>query len=97
LAQSTSETASERLTLPIQPNTRYFIRVLGWANGPADYKIVSDQLLPAGSPNENAGKTTMGGTTAFGSGMTRTTAALPKLIRFTVNPLTKKVTAQILQ
>jgi hypothetical protein len=97
LAQSTTETANEHLTLPVQPNTRYYIRVLGWANGPADYKIVSDQLLPQGSPNENAGTTTMGGSTAFGSGMTKTTAALPRLIRFTVNPLTKQVTAKILQ
>lgn len=98
LAQSTTETASERITLPVQPNTRYRIRVLGWANGPADYKIVSDQLLPSGSPNENAGTRTVGGTTAYGGGSgSTTTAALPKLMRFTVNPLTRKVTATILR
>jgi Zn-dependent metalloprotease len=97
LAQSTTETANEHITLAIQPNTRYFIRVLGWANGPADYKIVSDQLLPSGSPNENAGTRTLGGSMAFGSGLTKTSAALPKLVRFTVNPLTKQVTARILQ
>ncbi|MBD0372685.1 MAG: M36 family metallopeptidase [Pyrinomonadaceae bacterium] len=97
LAQSTTETASEHFTLAIQPNTRYFIRVLGWANGPADYKIVSDQLLPQGSPNENAGTRTVGGSTAYGGSGGTTTAALPKLVRFTVNPLTKQVTAKILQ
>ena len=97
LAQSTSETANEHFIVAVQPNTRYFLRVLGWANGPADYKIVSDQLLPNGSPNENAGTRTIGGSTAFGSGASGTPAALPRLVRFTVNPLTRQVTAKILQ
>ena len=97
LAQSTTETANEHFTVAVQPNTRYFIRVLGWANGPADYKIASDQLLPSGSPNENAGTRTVGGTTAYGGTSSGVTAALPKLVRFTVNPLTKQVTAKILK
>jgi Zn-dependent metalloprotease len=98
LAQSTTETASEHFTVAVQPNTRYFIRVLGWANGPADYKIISDQLLPNGSPHENAGTRSIGGTDAYSGGESGgTTAVLTRLVRFTVNPLTKTVTAKLLQ
>jgi hypothetical protein len=98
IAQSTTETANEHFIIAVQPNTRYFLRILGWANGPADYKIVCDQLLPKGSSNENAGTRTVGGSTAFGSSTSgATTSGLPKLVRFTVNPLTKQVTAKILQ
>jgi hypothetical protein len=50
LNSSTTSTANERVFGKVQPNTRYILRVLGWANGPAQFRIVSDQLLPQGSP-----------------------------------------------
>jgi hypothetical protein len=99
IASSSGETANEHFMVTVQPNTRYFFRVKGWANGPCDYKIVSDQLVPQGSPNENAGTRTIGGGGALGSGTSGATAttSLTKLVRFTINPLTKQVTAKILQ
>jgi hypothetical protein len=97
VAESAGGTASEHFLVAVQPNTRYFFRVKGWANGPCDYKIVSDQLLPQGSPNENAGTRTIGGSTTFGGGTSGTTTLVTRIVRFTVNPLTKTVTAKILQ
>jgi hypothetical protein len=99
LNSSTTSTANERVFGKVQPNTRYILRVLGWANAPTQFRIVSDQLLPQGSPNANAENRTIGGNSTFGgsSGGTGTTTGLTKLVRFTVNPLTKQVTARLLQ
>lgn len=97
LAVSAGETADEHFVAAVEPNTRYFFRVKGWANGPAQFTIVSDQLLPQGSPNENAGTRTIGGNGSGSGSSGGLTSGLTKLIRFTVNPLTKKVTAQILR
>lgn len=94
LSTSATETASEHVSSAVQPNTTYILRVKGFANGPTTFNIVSDQLLPNNSPNANAG-TTGGGSN--GGGTTSITGALVKLVRFTVNPLTKQVTARILQ
>ena len=97
VAASAGSTATEHFLVAVQPNTRYFFRVKGWANGPCDYKIVSDQLLTNGSANENAGTRAIGGGGAFGSSGTSGATALTRLVRFTVNPLTRKVTAQLLK
>lgn len=93
LSESASASASERVSSQVQPNTTYILRVKGWASGPCTYNIVSDQLLPNNSPNANAGTITAGGSSATSG----TTSIVSRLVRFTVNPLTKSVTAQILQ
>jgi hypothetical protein len=100
LASSATATSNERVSSNVQPNTRYILRVLGWANGPADYRIVSKQLLPEGSPNENAGKfspgaSTSGSTTATSDAL-KPTAIVTRMVRFTVNPLTKTVSVRFL-
>ncbi|HVE55935.1 MAG TPA: M36 family metallopeptidase [Pyrinomonadaceae bacterium] len=90
LAESAGATAAEHVSSAVQPNTTYILRVKGFANGPADYSIACKQFLPNGSPNANTAAS--GGTTSTSG----TTGVLSKLVRFTVNPLTKKVTFQIL-
>ena len=99
VARSASTTASERVSAAVQPNTKYILRVVGWANGPADYKIVSDQLLPQGSPNGNSGQVTpgSGGSLSGGTALKTPTALVTRLVRFTVNPLLKTVTVQLLK
>ena len=99
LARSAGSTASERVSAAVQPNTKYIFRVIGWANGPADFRIVSSQLLPQGSANENAGQVTPGGssTTSGTTGGTATlTSTVRRIVRFTVNPLTRSVTFKLL-
>jgi Zn-dependent metalloprotease len=100
LGTSAGATATERVQTRVDPNTRYILRVKGFANGPAEFKIVSKQLLPEGSPNENAGKFTPGtstsGTTATTGGLLKPTAVVTRLVRYTVNPLTKSVSVKFL-
>jgi hypothetical protein len=95
IMRSAGATATERVSAAVQPNTKYILRVIGWANGPADFTVVSRQLLPQGSPNENDGQVTPG---AESGGSTSTTIEVVELlVRFTVNPLTGTVTAELLQ
>jgi hypothetical protein len=94
LSESAGATASEFVSSAVQPNTTYILRVKGWASGPTTFNIVSDQLLPNNSPNANAGTRTNGG---GGSTTSGGTTSLTRLVRFTVNPLTRSVTAQLLQ
>jgi len=89
LAESAGATAAEHVSSAVQPNTTYILRVKGFANGPADFSIACKQFLPNGSPNGNSAG---GGTSPTGG----INGILSKLVRFTVNPLTKKVTFQIL-
>ncbi|HYP52977.1 MAG TPA: M36 family metallopeptidase, partial [Pyrinomonadaceae bacterium] len=93
--RSAGATAAERVSAAVQPNTRYILRVIGWANGPADYRITSTQLLPQGSPNENAGQITPVGETGS-TGVMPATGTARRLVRFTVNPLTRSVTFKLL-
>jgi hypothetical protein len=95
VATSGSSTASEHIFAAVQPNSHYFLRVKGWANGPADYTLVCEQLLPQGSANANAGTRTVGGTglTAGSTG----NPALTRLVRFTVNPVLKTVSISLLR
>lgn len=91
IARSATTSANEFVNTAVQPNTTYIFRVLGWANGPSTYSILSNQLLPNGSPNANGGTRTTGGS--------QTNATLPvlgRLVRFTVNPLTRTVSARLL-
>ena len=88
LMRSATASPNEFVSSNVQPNTTYIFRVLGWANGPTTFTVVSDQLLPQGSPNENAGTRTVGGTWFEPA----TTPSVSGLFRFTVNPLLKKVT-----
>lgn len=94
ISDSAGATAAEKVSASVQPNTTYILRVKGFANGPATFNIVSDQYLPNGSPNGNSG-------TSAGTGGTGNNGPLgnllTRLVRFTVNPLTKKVTLQLLQ
>jgi hypothetical protein len=90
LATSADFTATEQVSSAVQPNTTYILRVKGFAHGPADYSIAVKQFLPSGSPNANDG--TAGSVTPTSG----TTGGLSRMVRFTVNPLTKKVTFQIL-
>ncbi len=92
LATSAGATASEHVSASVQPNATYILRVKGFANGPSTFKIVCDQLLPNNSPNANAGTVTSGSGSAIGGA----TGAVTRVVRFTVNPLTKSVTAKIL-
>jgi hypothetical protein len=89
IQRSATASANEFVSSAVQPNTTYILRVLGWANGPADYTITATQLLPEGSPNENNGTRSSGGGALVTSS---TTEAISGLFRFSVNPLTKKVT-----
>lgn len=93
LSTSGSATANEHVSSSVQPNTTYILRVKGFANGPSTFNIVSDQFLPNGSGNANAGTT--GGGTGTGSGSSP--LPLARLVRFTVNPILKKVTFSILR
>ncbi|NNE66082.1 MAG: hypothetical protein HKN33_05900 [Pyrinomonadaceae bacterium] len=87
--------SNEFVSSAVEPNTTYVLRVLGFANGPVNYTIVSDQLLPEGSPNENAGTRSPsgGGLDPYNTNQDGVT----RLIRFTVNPLTGSVGTQILE
>ena len=77
------------------------VRIIGFVNAASDYKVVVRQFLPVGSPNANAGMVTIfaDGSEAAGgsSGAGEVTGVLRRVVRFTVNPLTKQVTAQILR
>lgn len=92
LMRSAGATATEFVSSAVQPNTTYVFRVLGFANGPSTFQIVSNQLLPQGSSNENGGTRTVGGS----STVSATTNVLTRLVRFTVNPLTRTVSARML-
>ena len=92
LMRSAGATPTEFVSAAVQPNTTYVFRVLGFANGPSTYQIVSNQLVPQGSPNENGGTRTVGGS----STVSATTSVVTRLVRFTVNPLTRTVSFRIL-
>jgi hypothetical protein len=93
ITRSAGGNANEHVQAAVQPNSHYILRVIGWANGPADYNIVSNQLLPNGSPNENAGTVTYGGSGLTGSSVL---GNLLRTVRFTISPLTRTVVARLL-
>ena len=94
LATSAGATAAERVSSAVQPNTTYILRVKGFANGPSTFNIVSKQMLPNGSPNQNAGTQSSGGSSTTGG---TTPNPVLRVLRFTVNPILRTVTVRILQ
>ncbi|HLL13795.1 MAG TPA: M36 family metallopeptidase, partial [Pyrinomonadaceae bacterium] len=94
LSSSATAESTEIVTADILPNTNYIFRVIGWAGAAQDFEIASTQTLRI--PQNNAGAGTTGGTTSgTGSGLNVGTAT--RLVRFTVNPLTKSITMQVLR
>jgi hypothetical protein len=93
IMRSAGSNANEFVNAAVQPNTTYIFRVLGWANGPSTFQIISDQLLPNGSPNENGGTRTVGGNSPLNPA---TTPIVSGLYRFTVNPVLRRVTFSLL-
>ncbi len=94
LSSSGNIDANEFVSSAVKPNTKYILRVMGFTNGPADFTIVSNQLLPEGSANENGGTRT-----GSGGGLNpydTTKDVVSGLVRFTVNPITKTVTLQLI-
>lgn len=92
IASAATSNAGESLVANIQPNAQYTYRVIGWVGAAQDFQLVSTQTLrvPAGG----------GDTTSPGGGPTSGTGLLgevTRLVRFTVNPLTGGVTAQLLR
>lgn len=96
----TENLAHERIRYFVQPNTSYIIRIIGFLNVASDYKVVVKQYLPKGSANANSDDVTVnsdGSETAAASGAAPITGLVRKLLRFTVNPLTRSVSAKFLQ
>ena len=91
LATSAGATAAEFVSSAVQPNTTYILRVKGFANGPSTFNIALKQRLPENSPNAN------GGSAGSGSPTSGTTGIVSKMVRFTVNPITKSVTFKFLK
>ena len=92
LSSSGTAESTEIVTADILPNTPYIFRVIGWAGAAQDFQIASTQTLrlpPTAGATSASGGTTTGGT------LTTTTAS--RLVRFTVNPLTKSVSMQVLR
>jgi hypothetical protein len=87
--------STEFVSSEVQPNTTYIVRIKGWATGPSDFTLTSTQLLPNGSPNENAGTRTVGGS-PIGGGGTSGANPISGLFRFLVNPITRQVTVTLL-
>jgi hypothetical protein len=95
LSSSGTSSATEIVTADILPNTRYIFRVIGWAGAAQDFEIASTQTLRI--PQTTGGTTTSAaGRPTTGSTLPTTTTAT-RLVRFTVNPLTKSVSAQVLR
>ena len=86
LARSTSSGPDEVVTSVIKPNTRYTYRVVGWAGAAQDFKITSTQTALV----LKSGVSTSGTSSTLGGG-----GAGTYLARFTVNPLTKSVSLQL--
>jgi hypothetical protein len=98
LDDSGNSDANEHVAARVKPNTKYILRVKGFTNGPSEFKIISDQYVPEGSPNANVpGTITPGAQTQSGGGTSSPTAIIKMVLRFTVNPLTRTVTAKIIQ
>jgi hypothetical protein len=98
LDDSGNPDANEHVAARVKPNTKYILRVKGFTNGPSEFRIISDQYVPEGSPNANVPGTVTPGSEAGSGGGTSSPLSLVKMVlRFTVNPLTRTVTAKIIQ
>ncbi|MDQ1590452.1 MAG: hypothetical protein QOG71_1079 [Pyrinomonadaceae bacterium] len=93
LSSSGTAEATEIVTADILPNANYIFRVIGWAGAAQDFEIASTQTLRVA---QTAGSTsTTGGGSTTGSSLNTGTAM--RLVRFTVNPLNRSVTMQVLR
>jgi len=89
LSTSGTASSSERVSAAIQGNARYVYRVVGWAGAAQDFRIESTQTLRVPK--------TSGASAASGGATTPTAGTVTNLVRFTVNPLTRSVTASVLR
>ena len=88
LSSSTSGSANERVAAPIEPNRNYIYRVIGWAGVAQDFNIQSTQYLLVHQSS----------TAGTGSGgIAPPPETLTSLVRFTINPITRTVTIELLQ
>ncbi|HEX8844624.1 MAG TPA: M36 family metallopeptidase [Pyrinomonadaceae bacterium] len=99
---ATENFANEHIRYIVQPNTDYVIRIIGFVNVASDYKVVTRQYLPQGSPNKNDADVVVNAdgsetTATSGSGAVPITGVVRTLVRFTVNPLTKTVSVKVLR
>jgi hypothetical protein len=86
LATSGNLGPNEEVSSQIIPGQTYVYRVVGYGNGPTPFRIESEQFFTS----VNGG----GGGSSFGQQTTGFSST--RLVRFTVNPLTRAVTARIL-
>ena len=94
LSSGATDSANETVSSAISGNAQYVYRVIGWAGAAMDFTINSTQTLRV--PKSSAtGTTSTGGAPFVGSGLTGGTVT--RLMRFTVNPSTGGVTAQLLK
>jgi Zn-dependent metalloprotease len=91
LSSSTSGTANETVTAAIQPNAQYIYRVIGWAGVASDFTIQSTQSLLVPRSPTGAGGTGGAAPPPIGGG------TVTNLLRFTINPLTRTVTVELVQ
>ena len=102
LVRSAANLASEHIRTFVTPNTNYIVRIIGFANVASDYKVVMKQYLPQGSANANNSDVTVNAdgseTSASSGGVTAPLAGVVnRVVRFTVNPLTKSVSVRFLK
>jgi hypothetical protein len=90
LSTSSTGGADELVAAPIQPNTNYIYRVIGWAGVAQDFNIDSTQSLLVHT-------STSAGSGSGGTGGIPPTGTATNLLRFTINPLTQTVTVQLLR
>jgi hypothetical protein len=99
LATSGNLGPNESLGGGITPGKTYIYRVVGYASGPAQFSIKSEQFINLGAGGASGG-TTSGGTTSGGSGFLPAltgVSAPTHLVRFTVNPLTGAVGTKVIR
>jgi hypothetical protein len=97
LDDSGNADANEHVAARVKGNTKYILRVKGFTNGPSEFRIVSDQYVPEGSPNANVPGTVTPGSDDGSSSGSSTTGIVKMVLRYTVNPLTKTVTVKIIK
>jgi hypothetical protein len=85
LASSGNFGPNETVGSGITGGETYTYRVIGWANGPTTFRIVSEQSV---TDPDDAGS---------GGGAVTATGTVTTLLRFTVNPLTGAVGASLLK
>ena len=90
LATSGNLGPDEEVSGTIIPGRTYIYRIVGYGNGPSQYTITSEQYIYGSQQSGGEAHSSSFGQPSTGSTVTR-------LVRFTVNPLTRSVSAQILR